>query len=81
MNFLIGAFSGPNGNPSSTRLMTAFVVGAVILMWCYVSFRKCELQPMSAEMVGAIGVAMGAKVWQRGKENGKSGDTEHIVKP
>jgi len=67
-NFIGRAFSEDNGNPSSTRMLTAFVVVSIISVWGYVSIIKGEIAPLPTEAVVAIVGALGAKVWQKGKE-------------
>lgn len=69
MRFLTLMFSEPGGSPSSTRAMAAMVCVCVVGAWTFVTIVKRELQPLSAEHVMLVGVALGAKVWQRGKEN------------
>jgi len=80
MKFLTAMFSEPGGNPSSTRALAALVTVCVVGSWTAVSLRKNELQPMSTELVMLVGVALGAKVWQRGKEAGSNGHTEFVTK-
>lgn len=70
MKFLSLMFSEPGGSPSSTRAMACMVCGCVGGAWTFVTVMKVELQPLTPEHVMLVGVALGAKVWQRGKENG-----------
>jgi ribose/xylose/arabinose/galactoside ABC-type transport system permease subunit len=78
MKFLAAMFSEAGGAPSSTRALAAMVTVCVVGTWAAVSLRKNELQPMSAELVMLVGVALCAKVWQRGKEG--NGHTEFLTK-
>ena len=68
MNFLSQALSESNGNPSTMRLLTLFVVIAVVGTWAEVSIQCKALQPLSYEQVLLVLGAMGAKVLQKGKE-------------
>lgn len=75
IRFLTSVFSEPGGGPSSTRLMTAFIVGSVVGTWTWVSLTKNELQKLDPEHVFLVGCAMGFKVWQRGKEGSQNTTT------
>lgn len=68
MNSILGLLSEPNGKRSNMRAMATLVVVAVVGTWSAVSLEKKELQPLSAEHVGLVGLAIGAKVYQRTKE-------------
>lgn len=68
MKFLTQMFSEPGGKPSSKRALAGLVCVCVVGCWAYVSVRKVELQPLSPEHVALVGVALGLKAWQRGKE-------------
>ncbi len=68
MGFLKNIFSQDNGNPSSMRVLTAFVVISVISVWGYISIITKTLAPFPAEGAVAIIGALGAKAWQKGKE-------------
>jgi len=76
MRFFTLMFSESGGAPSSTRIITAFVVLAVVGTWALISLEKKALQPLSPEQVLLVLGAMGFKVLQRGRENGHSGDTQ-----
>jgi len=58
------------GNQSAMRGMTCGIVSIVVLTWAYVSIIKQELQPLDVEQVTLVLGALGAKAWQKGKENG-----------
>lgn len=77
MKFLALMFSEPGGSPSSTRAMAVMVCGCVVGAWTFVTIVKRELQPLSPEHVMLVAVALGMKVWQRGKEtNGEKEPTK-----
>ncbi len=72
MNFLMQALAESDGNPSSMRLATAVIVGAVMAGWLYVTIHTGTLQPMTTEQVGLVLGTLGVKAWQRGKEEGSA---------
>ena len=59
-----------DGNPSTMRVATLFIVGVVMGVWAYTSIKAGAPQPLSTEQVGAVLGALGIKAWQRGKEEG-----------
>ena len=63
-----GLFAEPSGQLSSMRLLTAFVVVAVVGTWSALSLLRGEFLTMSPDQVGLVLGALGLKGWQRGKE-------------
>jgi hypothetical protein len=62
-------FQEDNGNLSSMRLLTAFIVVAVIGTWAVVSLRTNAVASLDWQAVGAVIGAMAAKAWQKEKEH------------
>lgn len=62
-------FSESSGKPSTSRMLSAFVCLIVMGCWAYVSIKRVELQPLSAEQVAMVLGAMGLKVFQRAREH------------
>lgn len=82
MNFFAAAFSEVNGSPSSTRLLAGVVVVGWLAIFVKAGFALNSFPPVTPEQVGVLAVAFGAKVWQKGRENGKqaTGNTETFTK-
>ena len=69
MNSLLkGLIAEGDGNPSTMRVATLFIVGVVMGVWAWTSIKAGAPQPLSTEQVGAVLGALGIKAWQRGKE-------------
>lgn len=81
MNFLLQAFSEANGNASSTRVLCGAVVAAWLVVFLKAGWVANGFPPVSVEQLGVLGVAFGAKVWQKAREAGKTGNTEFLAKP
>ena len=70
-SLLKGLIAEGDGNPSTMRVATLFIVGVVMGVWAYTSVKAGALQPLSTEQVGAVLGALVTKAWQRGKEEGQ----------
>jgi hypothetical protein len=61
-------YSDDGGNPSSMRLLVAFVVAAQVLVWAYCSIKSGVLQPLALENTASIIGPLAVQAWQKGKE-------------
>jgi len=61
-------FKEPNGNLSTMRVLTAFVVISVVGTWCALSVMRGEFIELPATQIGLVLGALGLKGWQRGRE-------------
>jgi len=53
-----------------TRLLVAAIVLTHMVVWAVLSIKTGTFLPVPGENVGLVGLALGAKVWQKGKEDG-----------
>jgi uncharacterized membrane protein YfcA len=65
MSISRGIFQEENGKYSLIRASIAFYLVTVIGIWAYVSILKGALQPLSAELVWALGALLTAKTGQK----------------
>ena len=72
MNFLAKALAESDGNPSTMRLATVLIAGAIIAGWLYVTVKTAIIQPLTPEHVAMVLGSLGIKAWQRGKETTSS---------
>ena len=63
--FMRKMMSDDNGNPSSTRVMTAFVVVNVMLVWTLANLRSDKWVPMDLETIALLATLLGAKLVQK----------------
>ena len=61
----VGYFADGNGDQSSIRLVSIVGSLSIIFVWSIVSLVDMKLAPFSTELVGLIGVLLGAKVGQK----------------
>lgn len=64
-DLLIQAFSDDKDNISSIRILTAFIVLDIMLVWTILCIKKGEFIPIGWDNSALIFSAMGAKVWQK----------------
>jgi hypothetical protein len=62
-------FRERDGEVSTMRVLTAFVVISVVGTWCALSILQGQLIEMPGWAAGLAASTMGAKAWQRGREN------------
>lgn len=60
---------GPSGKTSHMRVMTTFIVVALVGTWTAVSLKKSELQKMDIEFSSTLLGVLGIKAYQRNAEN------------
>lgn len=65
MSFLYNLFSDVSGQPSTNRFLTVFIIVVSMTTWSYTVIVSQTWQDPSPELIGIIGVALGAKTWQR----------------
>lgn len=65
---LLSFLSGPSGKTSHMRVMSTFIVVAIVGTWSWVSVRKQALQPLDPEHAGLVVAALGIKAYQRTTE-------------
>lgn len=56
------------GNPSSMRILVAFIVVIQMIGWAFVCFKTTTLPPMDWQQVATVIGALGVKAYQKGKE-------------
>ena len=69
MNTFLSFFSTQAGEPSSMRLLVAFVVVLKLSVWAYLCIKSGQNIPFSVEDIGVIVGVLGAKAYQKGKES------------
>lgn len=69
---MIDIFKDNEGHLSSMRIMSFFVTITILFNWTYVVLTSGTFVVLDAGSVSLLGVAMGAKVWQKHLEE-KSG--------
>ena len=60
--------SESNGVPSLMRLAVLLIVAALTWCYTYTTIKSGQMAHFSAEDMGVIALALGAKAWQKGKE-------------
>lgn len=70
--FLASILSDVNGQPSTNRLLAFFTTLIPLLTWSYNIANTGKWVEPSPELIGLIGVGLGAKVIQRNIEQKKS---------
>ena len=65
VEFIRKMMSDDNGNPSSTRVMTAFVVINIMLVWTLANLRSDKWIPMDFETIAFLATLLGAKLVQK----------------
>ena len=58
-----------NGNFSSMRFLVIFIVVVQMLVWAGMCFKNGQIISWDYQDMSVIGVALGAKVWSKGKES------------
>ena len=68
MAFMYKMFSDVQGNPSTNRFISAFVVIFPLLVWAFTVYKSGTWQPIPEELLILVGGGLTSKVVQRGIE-------------
>lgn len=72
MNFISSMFSDVNGEPSTNRVLSAFVVMFPLLVWSWTVYKAGAWVPIPEEVLFLCGGGMASKIIQRKiEESGK----------
>jgi len=62
-------FKEKNGELSTMRILTAFVVFTTVGTWCALSIMQGKFLEMPVDQIALVLGALGFKAWQRGRED------------
>jgi hypothetical protein len=79
MNFVVKAFTEQNGDPSSMRLIAAFIIFVIMFNWTFYNVSQQQLAPLNWESVMAVLGTLFVKAYQKGKENGKDTEIPKVI--
>ena len=68
MGFMYKMFSDVQGNPSTNRFISSFVVIFPLLVWAFTVYKAGAWQPIPEELLILVGGGLTSKVVQRGIE-------------
>ena len=72
MNFISSMFSDVNGDPSTNRVLSAFVVVFPLIVWAWTVYKSGVWVPIPEEVLFLCGGGMASKIIQRKiEESGK----------
>ena len=74
MKFLAEMFSDVNGDPSTNRFISAFVVMLPLFMWAYTVYKSGVWVPIPEEVLLLVAGGLTSKVVQRSIEQGGVND-------
>lgn len=74
MGFMYKMFSDVQGNPSTNRFISSFVVIFPLLVWAFTVYKAGAWQPIPEELLILIGGGLTSKVVQRGLEQKDTSD-------
>lgn len=74
MGFIYKMFSDVQGNPSTNRFISTFVVIFPLLVWAFTVYKAGAWVPMPDEVLWLVGGGLTSKVVQRGIEQKGTSD-------
>ena len=80
MNFLYRMFSDVNGEPSTNRIISAFVTVFPLIVWSAAVFKSGVWVPIPDEVLWLVGGGLTSKVAQRVVEQKNYEDVDEKVK-
>lgn len=61
--------SDGEGNVSSMRVIALLVALAILVPYTVISIKTGQMQTFTPDQLSALGIGLGAKIWQNGQEN------------